>query len=101
MEKVKYKCLTCNHVFKKPYKGWYPTTNCPKCGQTAKYEDLLQNKSSVSFGKYKDVTALVFDKQTGQPLWLTKGGKKLRHDDPSVRYDLVKDPRGWKATGKK
>jgi len=99
MKKVSYTCNSCGYKYRLPYAGWYPHIPCLKCGKTAKMDILSGNNMFVK--KYSDVTALVFDKKTGQPLWLGKNGKKLRHDDPSVRYDLIKDPRGWRAVGKK
>lgn len=98
-EKVTYRCNTCETVFKVNYTGWYPTTICKKCGGTAKYADLEGGGGFIK--RYKDVTALVFDKKTGEPLWLDKNGKKLKYDSPEVRYNPTSDPHGWSATGKK
>lgn len=53
----------------------------------------------ISHRKYKEVTAFGYDKKTGQEVAIDKKGKRV---DPSqTRYDLEKDPYGWKATGKK
>ena len=101
VEKVIYKCLSCEKKFERNYNGWKPSTICVKCGKTAWYIDLLPEQSSVSVRKFKDVTALVIDKKTGEPLWLDGKGHKLKYDSSDVRYDLVHDPHGWKSTGKK
>jgi hypothetical protein len=57
--------------------------------------------STLFVKKYKDVVGYGYDKQTGQPMWVDNKGKKIRHDDPGVRYNLQSDPFGWKKTGKK
>ena len=100
-KKVKYVCPSCNKKFSVEYRGWYPTATCIKCGKTAVYEDQLDGSKTLFIKKFKDVTAMVYDKKTGQPFWLDTKGRKIRHDSPEVRYDLYKDPHGWKATGKK
>jgi len=98
-EFVTYKCSSCGYSFKIKYNGWYPTTKCKKCNKTAKYVDLEGGGTFVR--RYKDVTALVLDKKTGEPLWLDKKGNKLKYDSPEVRYDLQNDPYGWRKTGRK
>ena len=99
---VTYKCTACNFTFTIKYNGWYPTTSCKKCGGTARYDDIESTGGGVFIKKYKDdITSLVIDKKTGQPLWLDKKGRKIRYDSPEVRYDPRRDPHGWRSTGHK
>lgn len=100
-ELVEYICLVCKTKFKEEYKSWKPRTECVKCGKPAQYLSLFNLGGSPNIQRYQDVTALVVDKKTGEPLWLTKKGNKLRYGDSQVRYDLQKDPHGWRATGQK
>jgi hypothetical protein len=52
----------------------------------------------ISFHQHKDVVAFGRDVK-GREVAIDKKGKRI---DPSqTRYDLKKDPHGWKATGKK
>ena len=77
---------------------------CSKCqAKKDESEFKIEEKDTrhVFIRKFKDVTALVVDKKTGQPFWLDKKGHKIRHDSSVVRYDLIHDRFGWKATGKK
>lgn len=100
-EKVEYICLICKYKFKEEYKSWKPKTKCIKCGQTAQYVSLFNTGGQPMFHQYKDVTALVYDKKTGEPLWLDKKGNKIKYGDSQIRYDLQKDRFGWRATGQK
>ena len=101
MKKVEYTCTNCKFKFKKEYKGWYPSTECIKCGGVARYSNLLKGQKELFVKRYKDLVAQGIDKKTGQPFWIDTKGRRVRHDDPSVRYNVVRDPRGWKATGRK
>lgn len=48
-----------------------------------------------------DMAAFGYDKATGKPIWIDTNGRKYDQGDDRIRYDLNKDPHGWKATGKK
>lgn len=56
-------------------------------------------KASFGIKKYRDPVAFGRDRKTGRPVAVDKKGK--RFDPSGTRYDLRKDPRGWKVTGKK
>lgn len=101
MEQVEYICLVCKSKFKKEYKGWKPKDKCIKCGGAAQYVSLFEQGGQPGFNLHIDVTALVQDKKTGEPLWLDKKGKKIKYGDSQVRYDIKKDPHGWRSTGQK
>jgi hypothetical protein len=98
-------CPDCGKRHKSEYdeSTWFNQTKCPKCYKIYLIDKKgqLEKIISSSTRHYKDLTALVIDKKTGQPFWLDKKGKKVRHDSSDVRYDLRNDPHGWKATGKK
>lgn len=53
----------------------------------------------MSVHRFKDASAFGYDRKTGRPIALDTHGKRI---DPSeTRYDLKRDPHGWKKTGKK
>ena len=56
-------------------------------------------KKSFSFHRFKDATAFGRDKKTGKPIALDKKGKRIAIED--TRYDLRKDPHGWRTVGLK
>ena len=95
--KVKYLCGTCNYKFIIKYTGWYPTIKCPKCGESA---HMVRNLG---------VSTVYIKNKSKQPVafWRTpKGivgsdGKGNIIDPKDTKYDLKKDPHGWKAIGKK
>lgn len=99
-ETATYECLSCKHKFEREYTGWYPTTICPNCRNTAMYENMVGVNTRNTEIK-PEMAAFGHDKTTGQPYWVDTKGKRHRHDSSAVRYDLSKDPRGWKAAGKK
>src|SRR3989304_3130672 len=119
------KCIGKIHVFTEEYrkclcgrrdKWWF---NCPRCkvGSVSKHawlpcEDCLKDPEyrkevRVALKKtldrsgikhYREPTAFGYDRATGRPWALDRFGKKF---DPSeTRYDLKRDPHGWKSTGK-
>ena len=97
-------CPECGSKLSCEFYEYSYKNRCSKCqAKKDKLEVSTEKESSESFSvrRFKDVTALVVDKKTGQPFWLDQKGKKLRHDSSDVRYDLVHDRFGWKKTGKK
>lgn len=99
-ETVVYECVSCSHKFEREYRGWYPTTPCEVCQGTAMYESMVGVNTRNTDIK-PDMAAFGYDKVTGQPVWVDTKGNRHRHDSNKVRYDLNKDPHGWRATGKK
>ena len=97
-KRSKVVCPNCGSSFITDKGEWFTSAKCKKCFLIFPVE---KDNGGLFLKRYKDVTALVFDKKTGQPLWLDSKGKKIRHDNPEVRYDLYHDPLGWRATGKK
>src|SRR3990172_8633358 len=95
-----YFCLRCKKgrtdIFSLP---------CDKCLNSKKYKEEIaefnKNWKGSFVQMHREVTALLIDKKTGQPVWVDKKGKKIPYGDSSVRYDLQTDPRGWRATGQK
>lgn len=69
---------------------------CPHCYLIFPLDrDKMPN---VTFHQHKDVVAFGHDAK-GREVAIDKKGKRI---DPSqTRYDLKKDPHGWKASGKK
>src|SRR3990172_5033441 len=96
-------CFTCKSSEAFDEKGRKITKresiiNCSKCNAVFPMDG---NQRTPFFKKFKDLVAQGYDKKTGQPFWLDKKGKRVRHDDSSIRYNVINDPRGWKSTGKK
>jgi len=96
--KVKYTCQDCGYKFEIEYTGWYPTRSCIKCGGLARMDGLDKVISNIFIKKYKEPVAFMKD-QKGNIYAVDKHGKKF--DPGETRYDLKKDPHGWKAVGYK
>jgi uncharacterized Zn finger protein len=99
--KVKYQCERCSHEFELKYHGWYPTTQCPNCGDVARMITLKHKKHerfNLAFNKYKEVTAFGTD-ENGRKVAIDTKGKRI--DPKDTRYDLDNDEFGWQALGKK
>lgn len=96
-------CPECGADKSCKFDGYTYLPRCPECQEAVDKERAKNVSRSGGFyhKKYADVTALGIDTDTGQPMWLDKKGKRIRHDDSRIRYDMINDPRGWKATGKK
>lgn len=82
--------------------------HAPRCNKCQRKKDELESKNrpkdngfNFFVNTHREVTAFGYDTHTGQPVWLDKKGKKVRADDPGIRYNLKNDKHGWKATGKK
>src|SRR3990167_8886462 len=95
-ESVEYVCLSGKHRFKTEYRGWYPRVDCIKCGSKAIMAELAGG--DVMLRKYKEPTAFFQDKKTGRMMAVDRKGNKF--DAEKTRYDLKRDPYGWKATDK-
>lgn len=100
---MKYVCEDCGYTFNRKIKGlpWYATIwcKCPKCKGRANKEGEKLGGMTLSIHRFKDPVAFGHDKKTGQPVAIDKKGK--RFDPKETRYDLERDPHGWKAVGKK
>ena len=92
-------CIRCKTINTAKIRG----IACDECQKDPNYLQELQNfnKNIEAIGNikhYREATAFVVDKKTGQPFALDKKGKKF--DPKETRYDLDRDPHGWKATNK-
>ncbi len=91
------KKLACE--FSTMWHGYAP--RCPKCLDKKSRLDQKNNPpkpTSFGFSHFKEVTGFGYEKKTGRYVGITAQGK---HIDPSdTRYDVRKDPHGWKAVGK-
>jgi|SRR3970040_1520288 len=94
----KVTCPDCNSSFKAMGKEWFSQAKCPKCH---KIFSIDGNHRVPFFKRFKDLIAQGVDTKTGQPFWLDSRGKRVRHDDSSIRYNVIRDPRGWRVTGTK
>lgn len=94
---MKFICVDCGYTFKgKKDRAWY---ECPKCKGSAWWEGSSKFTGAPHVKKYKEPVAFGHDKKTGQPIAIDKKGK--RFDPSETRYNLNRDPKGWKAVGKK
>ena len=94
---MKYICTSCGHHFYKYQdRASHP---CTECDGTAWWKDSSKHGGGIAIlGKYAEVTAFGVDEK-GRQVGITTKGKRV---DPSkTRYDLKRDPKGWKAIGKK
>lgn len=102
-ELIAYICPK-SHMFTVEYTGWRQTIPCSKknCKESARMAELINDISNleISFKRYsKEPVAFWKDPKTGKEFATDAKGKIM---DPSeTRYDTNRDPRGWKATGKK
>src|SRR3989304_1603156 len=98
--KNKITCPNCSYSFAVKAKRtfWFSQIKCSKCNAVFPMDG---NQRTPFFKKFKDLVAQGYDKKTGQPFWLDKKGKRVRHDDSSIRYNVINDPRGWRVTGTK
>lgn len=96
---TKVVCPSCHYSFSAKKGAWYSQAKCKKCNRIFIIDQ--GRRSGFVYRKYRDMVAQGIDKKTGQPFWIDTKGKRVRHDDSSIRYDVIRDPQGWKATGKK
>src|SRR3990167_310002 len=83
----------------------YISLPCMECINSKEYQEEIKRQDKQFkmgkqlVGRFKEATALVIDKKTGQPWALDKHGKKF--DPMQTRYAQYPEDRfGWKATGK-
>ena len=98
---MKYICISCGHKFYRYRdRASYECKNKKlKCDGTAWWKDSTKHGGGVFVkGKYIEAKAFGVDEK-GRQIAISTKGKIV---DPSrTRYDLKRDPHGWKATGKK
>jgi len=99
--KTKFECKNCGYKFVRIYKHELYETMCPSCKKIVRnrQKPKLKDAKSIFYHKYKDVTAFGYDRKTGKPVAIDTKGKRISPSE--TRYDLERDPRGWKAIGKK
>lgn len=96
----KNKAMICKTCHKKIKSKWVEVSSgreifVMECG--CKKNEV--SKAGFDILKYREAVALGYDQKTGRPLAIDKKGKKF--DIKETGYDLIRDPRGWKATGQK
>lgn len=82
------------------YKGYSP--RCDDCQDIylKKMKEARKNVAYFNIGSgMVDITAIGFDKKTGQEVGITKNGGRVPLE--KTQYNKKNDPRGWKAIGKK
>ncbi len=98
---TKFNCRNCKARFQKSYKWELSEAACPKCGSLVRLLRSVSDFGNISVRLTTEVVAYGHDTKTGQPMWLDKKGKRVRADNPGIRYDPIHDAHGWKATGQK
>lgn len=106
IKKIVVTCPYCGHRQRHDFdtSTWF---NQVKCKNKECYEIYLLDKDgkgelatgSFVYHKYKEPTAFGYNKKTGRPVAIDKKGKQF--DPKETRYDLNRDPHGWRSTGKK
>lgn len=98
---MKYICTSCGHKFYRyEDRASYDCKNKKiKCDGTAWWGGSSKHHGGgVMVKRYPDVKAFGVNEK-GQQIAVTTKGKVV--DPSTTRYDLKRDPHGWKATGKK
>ena len=93
---MKYICVDCGNRFSKKHDGaWH---ECTKCKGDAWWAGSSKFTGAPYIKKFVDVKAFGVDEK-GREVAIDSKGNRV---DPSkTRYDTKRDPKGWKATGKK
>lgn len=77
-----------------------PSKRCTECA-IKWYEENEKNRPTSkgpALMRHKDVTAIGYDKKTGEPYAVGTKGQKV--DIKDTRYkDLRRDPHGWRSVG--
>ncbi len=90
--------LTCD--FSPTYYGYKPRcSKCQKKKDDKKYKENPPKPTTFGISHFKEVTGFGYEKRTGRYVGVTDKGKHV--DVSETRYDLRKDPHGWRAVGKK
>jgi len=97
-------CLRCGRKEAVKFRDYFNKV-CKECRKDPKYiKEQAKKKEMRSKEKrivathlgYKEPVAFGHDIKTGRPLAIDKKGNKF--DPGKTRYNLARDPHGWKAT---